>query len=54
MSQIGKNVEQRIKNIKNYYQQMRKKLFNIKSLFFISLKGDLSETVMESLRKITD
>lgn len=53
MSQIRQNVEGRIKNIKAYYQQIRKKLFNIKSLFFISLRGDLSEAVSQALRSIT-
>jgi hypothetical protein len=40
--------------MKSKYQQIRKKLFNIKSLFFISLRGDLSETVVGSLRSITN
>jgi hypothetical protein len=54
MSQIKKNILKRIDNIKAYYQQVRKKLFNIRSLFFISLQGDLSETVTQALRKISN
>lgn len=42
MSQIKKNVLKRIDNIKVKYQIIRKKFFNIQSLFFIILKADLS------------
>ncbi len=53
MSQIKSNVEGRIKNIKFKYQLIRKKFFNIQSLFFIALRTDLSETVAECLRSIS-
>jgi len=40
--------------MKSSYQEVRKKFFNIRSLVFISIRGDLNKTVIEALSSISN
>jgi len=53
IANIESSVKKRIENIKNGFREIKNEFFSIQSLIFMSLRGDLNETVAAHLRNIS-